>query len=154
MNAHTKIGGANRAGLLRVWFLFFLWGFVTSVTTPQPDWRGFLCLLGSAFTLLLLYRRNRLAGIVGFLVSASVVLLALPEAAVGWRHFASGRFFGGPFAWFSPSALYALAVPLVPAVVLALHIASRHRILRAFEGREQHRGRAVTTSSYYLITNR
>jgi hypothetical protein len=155
MNAQTKIGGVNRDGLLRVWLLFYLWAFVSGFAAPQAsEERSWFIMVGSAATVFLLYRRNRLAGIVGFLVGACVLVPALPDAWQGWTHLVSGRFLSVPSFRTLPFALYHVAFALVPIAVLSLHVASRHRILRGFEGREHSRGRVVTPSSYYLITIR
>lgn len=155
MHAQAKIGGTDRVGLLRVWLLFYLWAFVSGFAAPQAsEEQTWFIMLGSAATVFLLYRRNRLAGIVGFLVGVFVLVPALPDAWQGWNHLISGRFLHVPSFGTLPFALYHVAFAVVPIAVLSLHIASRHRILRGFEGREHFRGRVVSPSSYYLITRR
>jgi hypothetical protein len=160
MTPRTTLGGLNRNALLRVWFLFYLWVFVGGVLAPQPNWRWLALVLGSALTWIFIYRRNRLGGIVGFIVCGAMVIFTLPEALAAWGSVRSGApaaetLFG---VGVPPVllALYRTANAIVPAVVLGLHVASRHRLLRAFEESvaERRHGKVIAPSSYYLITRR
>lgn len=158
MHVQLKLGGAGRDGLLRIWFLFFLWVFVVCAVSP---WLHGLLLgltFGSALTFLLVYRQNRLGGIVGFLVVGTAVAFMLPPAFAAWTNILSALLAGGPRDWlnftFLQRAAYQAAVAFVPVAVLAVHFAFRDQLLRGFEGREKIRGRRFSPASYYLVTRR
>ncbi len=160
MTVETKIGGVNRDALIRLWFLFFVWAGVGSIFLPHQSWRWFAWLMGSGLTCLLLYRHNDLAGIVGYLVSAVATAMTLPAALALLNVFFSGRFTDATGAHISGGILLFVfrqtALAFVPTVVLAVHVASRHRLQRSFEESVALRrhGRIIPPSGYYLVTLR
>ena len=160
MTPRTTLGGLNRDALLRVWFLFYVWVFVGGVLAPPPNWLWLALMFGSALAWILIYRRNRLGGIVGFIVCGTMVIFTLPDALAAWgslrSNVAAGETLFGLDVHPVLLALYRTANAFVPTVVLALHVASRHRLLRAFEESvaERRHGKVIAPSSYYLITRR
>jgi hypothetical protein len=160
MTAQTKLGGVDRDALLRLWFLFYVWACVGSVFIPDEPWRWFAWLGGSALTCILLYRRNRLAGIVGYIVCAAAVATTLPLALTPWGALVSSHYDAATLFTLHRSPLFPLlyqtSLAFVPTVVLGVHVASRHRLLRGFEGRmvERRHARIIAPSSYYLVTFR
>jgi hypothetical protein len=161
MTAQTKIGGLDREALLRVWFLFYVWAGIESYdfmpSHPVP-WLAWMA--GAGLTCLLLYWHSGLAGIVGYVVSATAAAMMLPEAVSTLSAFFAGRIddahgydvAGGTFMFvFRPVAL-----AFVPTMILALHLASRHRLQRSFERSEAVRrhGRIIPPGAYYFVTFR
>ena len=160
MTAQTTLGGVNRDALLRLWFLFYVWAFVMSFFGWNAHWGWSAWVYGSALTCFLIYRRSPLAGIVGYIVSGTAVAAILPQSLR-----TISVFFFGPsklatyFQFPDPlivQACYYITLAVVPTAVLVMHVASRHRLLRAFEGSvaERRHGRTIAPSSYYLITLR
>ena len=160
MKAQTTIGGLNRDALLRIWFLFYVWAFVGSFFAWIPHWSWSAWVYGSALTCFLLYRRSPLAGIVGYIVCGTAVAATFPHALSLWGVLFLGESYPGthfPFSWpFLYMVLYNAALAFVPTAVFTLHVASRHRLLRAFEGTvaERRHGRVIAPSAYYFVTNR
>ena len=160
MKATTTLGGMPREPLFRVWFLFYIWALIGSFFAWGARWPWFAWLFGAALTCGLLYRRRALAGIAGFLVAGTAVAATLPNAWVVWSGaFSTPHWSFVPLPFFPYRAvtmLYHTSMLLVPLVVLAEHIASRHRILRQFEESvaERRHGRVIPPSGYYLITRR
>jgi len=161
MTAQTTLGGMNRDSLFRIWFLFYVWTLAGEFFAWNSPWRWVAWVFGSALTCWLLYRRSMLAGIVGYIVCGTAAAAMLPTALVSWRAFLSSNY---SFAFFTQpipvNPLFRLFVQtgmaFVPTIVLALHVASRHRLLRAFEGSlaVRRHGRIIAPSSYYFVTLR
>lgn len=161
MNAQTKLGGMNRDSLFRIWFLFYVWTLAGDFFAWDSHWRWSVWLFGAALTCWLLYRRNMLAGIVGYLVCGTAAAANFPKAFTIWHGLFSGSYSVAEFYRpipFNPlfRIIYYTAMAFIPAVVLVLHVASRHRLLRAFEASlaVRRHGRIVAPSSYYFVTLR
>lgn len=161
MKATTTLGGMQRDPLFRVWFLFYVWALAGCFFAPGASWPWFAWLGGASLTCGLLYRRSILAGIAGFLTCGSAVAAALPDAfaVIGFGTLPATTIDAvlNHVRYPLVFRLYVIAMPLVPLIVLAEHIASRHRILRQFEESvAEHRrdGRVIPPSGYYLITRR
>lgn len=161
MTAQTKLGGMNRDSLFRIWFLFYVWTLAGDFFAWDSHWRWVAWVFGSALTCWLLYRRSMLAGIVGYLVCATAAAANFPTAFMVWQGLLSGYYSFSAFVRPIPSnplfgIVYHTAMAFIPAVVLVLHVASRHRLLRAFEASLALRrhGRIIAPSSYYFVTLR
>ena len=158
--AQTKIGGLNRDALFRLWFLFFVWAGIGDTFMPYQPWRWFAWLFGAGLTCILLYRHNDLAGIVGYIVAATATAMTLPGAFSILSGFFAGRISdahgdhvtGEIFVF----VFLRVALAFVPTVILAMHVASRHRFQRSFEdsvARRRH-GRIIPPGAYYFVTRR
>lgn len=160
MTAQAKIGGVNREALLRLWFWFYVWACLGCVFQPQETGRWFAWMLGSGLTCILLYRHSVLAGIVGYLVAATATVLTLPAALSLLGAFFSGRLTDASGARFAGGVLVLVyryaALAFVPTVVLALHVATRHRLQRSFEASVAplRHGHVVAPGAYYFVTFR
>jgi hypothetical protein len=163
MSQRSKLGGVSQATLRRSWIVFFLWlGAVVAANrlAPRPFWLWYGCLVGAALTIFLIHRRHWFAGPLGFIVTGSLVSYLLPGLASQWLWVLSTPMH--PLTSASPTwpdigwLLFRTLQLFAPAAILVRHVASRHRILLAFDDTqlEPRRRWMPDPSSYYLVTQR
>jgi len=174
MSVRSRLGGVDRETLLRGWFLLFVWvwmnvarsGFAHPGNMSQSAWVLWVVwLFGSALTFFLIARRNRLAGIVGFLIGATLVAYLWLLCVESWSSafwlathpgiarsgFAYLRHILPPLG----HALFATAQAIVPLAVLARHFATRHRLMLygRVDNIDTDRDSRRRPGSYYFVTS-
>ncbi len=139
MTIRSRLGGVDRETLFRAWFLLFVWllvNFVRAGFSPRPAWLQEMWLFGTGLTIFLIYRRHRFAGLVGFLVVASLAGFTVLRCFAGlrWAHAVPNNTdinfaFSGLTLHARGYAVFLICQALVPVAVLASHLTSRHRLM-------------------------
>ena len=171
MSVHSRLGGVDRETLLRGWFLLFVWLWLnlarSGFAAPSVESRtlSLWCwLFGSAFTIALIHRRNRLAGIIGFSIIALLAVRVGSRCLDSWTSafwlaknpgiarsgFAYLRHVLPPVS----HALWATCQALIPFAVLIRHYTTRHRLMLygKADNIDAEQAPRRRSGSYYFVT--